>query len=57
MPFEAGQAYECTDNGRRAVAVQIRSDGREGLLRFLDSGDQEWFLWSEGKWKLIRSRT
>lgn len=57
MRFKVGQAYECIDDGRKAVVAQIREDGREGLLRFLDTGTEEWFLWAElhqaGKWHQI----
>ena len=41
MRFKIGQAYECIDNGRKAVVAQTREDGREGLLRFLDTGAEE----------------
>lgn len=44
MRFSVGQAYECQTNGRKAVVAEIRNDGREGLLRFLDDGHEEWFL-------------
>jgi hypothetical protein len=56
MRFEVGQVYECIDDGRQAVVAQTRGDGREGLLRFTDTGGEEWFLWAElhqaGKWHL-----
>jgi hypothetical protein len=42
---------------RQAVVAQVRDEGRAGLLRFLDDGHEEWFLWVEfhqaGKWKQI----
>jgi hypothetical protein len=57
MRFKLGQVYECIDNGRRAIVVQARSEGREGLLRFADTGGEERFLWAElhqaGKWHLL----
>jgi hypothetical protein len=56
MRFLVGQIYECIDDGRTAVVAEIRSDCREGLLRFTDTGDAEWFLWAQlhqaGKWHL-----
>jgi hypothetical protein len=56
MRFKVGQVYECIDDGRQAVVAKIRGDGREGLLRFTDTGAEEWFLWAElhqaGKWHL-----
>jgi hypothetical protein len=40
-----------------AVVTQIRSDSREGLLRFTDTGSEEWFLWTEfqqsGEWRSV----
>ena len=36
--FQVGQAYVCIDDERMAVVTQVRSDGREGLLRFRDTG-------------------
>jgi len=47
MRFKVGQVYQCTDDGRRAVVTQVRSDDREGLLRFGDNSAEEWFLWAE----------
>jgi len=53
MPFSVGQVYE-TDEGRQAIVLHTRSDGQEGLLRFVDTRVEEWFLWDdlrkEGKW-------
>lgn len=54
--FSAGQAYESHD-GRKAVVVDIRDEGRAGLFRI--DGDvktQEWILYDEefkAKWRLI----
>ena len=45
MPFEKGQAYVCIEDGRRAVVADTTDDGRSGLLRFGDTGTEEWFLW------------
>jgi hypothetical protein len=45
MPFEKGQAYVCIQDGRRAVVADTKDDGRSGLLRFGDTGAEEWFLW------------
>jgi hypothetical protein len=57
MRFAVGQAFECNTDARREVVAQIRNDGREGLLRFLDDGHEEWLLWVEfhqaGKWRQI----
>ena len=47
MRFSVGQAYECKTDGRKAVVVQTRHDGREGLLRFLDDSHEEWLLWAQ----------
>jgi hypothetical protein len=43
MRFAFGQAYESVDGKNHAVVTQIRSDGREGLLR-INGGREEWFL-------------
>jgi hypothetical protein len=55
MGFKVGQAYIHLADERMAVVTQIRSDGREGLLRFCDTGNEEWLLWIEfqqsGKWR------
>jgi len=57
MRFELGQVYECVDNGKQAIVVQVRSEGREGLLRFADSSAEEWFISADfhqtGKWRLL----
>jgi len=45
MPFEKGQVYVCIQDGRRAVVADTKDDGRSGLLRFGDTGAEEWFLW------------
>ena len=54
MRFAIGQAFESIVDGRRAVVAQIRDGGRAGLLRFLDNGREQWFLWPQfhhgGKW-------
>ena len=59
MRFRVGQTYECSEDGRQAMVAEVRAGGREGRLRFLDDGHQEWFLWAQlhefGKWKLIGS--
>ena len=47
MTFKLGQAYIHIADDRMAVVTQIRSDGREGLLRFRDDGTEDWFLWTE----------
>jgi hypothetical protein len=61
MHFEVGQAYECIEDGRSAVVAQTRNDGREGLLRFLETGTEEWVVWVElhqgGNWKLLDPTT
>jgi len=53
MPFSAGQVYE-TKEGRQAIVLHTRSDGQEGLLRFVDTRIEECLLWedfrNEGKW-------
>jgi hypothetical protein len=57
MRFEPGQAYVCTENGRMAVVSAVRDGGRAGLLRFGDTGAEEWFLWQQlhqaNKWHRI----
>jgi hypothetical protein len=59
MCFAVGQAYESTTDGRKAVVTQIRSDGREGLLRIDgDASREQWFLSTDlnqngGEWCLI----
>jgi hypothetical protein len=57
MPFSVGQIYQCIEKGsREAVVSELKSDGREGLLRFSDTGTEEWFVWDDfdqaGKWHL-----
>jgi hypothetical protein len=47
MRFNVGQVYERTADGRRAIVVGMRSEGREGLLRFVDTSAEEWFLWAD----------
>jgi hypothetical protein len=44
MGFKIGQVYIHNADHRMAVVTQIRSDGREGLLRFQKTGKEEWFL-------------
>jgi hypothetical protein len=59
MGFKIGQVYIHNADDRMAVVTQIRSDGREGLLRFQKTGKEEWFLWTEfqqsGKWRSFRA--
>ena len=56
MPFSFGQVYDCTEDGRdrQAIVLQTRDDGKEGLLRYIDTRIEEWVLWAEfeqaGKW-------
>jgi hypothetical protein len=56
MRFAVGQVYASVDGNNHAIVVQIRSDGREGLLR-VNGGREEWFLSAEfllpGKWRLV----
>jgi hypothetical protein len=47
MRFNVGEVYERTDGSRTAIVTQIRSEGREGVLRFTDTGSEEWFLCAE----------
>jgi hypothetical protein len=49
MPFSVGQVYECTEAGeeRQTIVLQTRSEGREGLLRYVDTRGEEWVLWNE----------
>jgi len=47
MRFAVGQAFESIADGRQAVVVQIRDDGHAGLLRFLDTGREQWVLWAQ----------
>jgi hypothetical protein len=55
MGFKVGQVYIHVADELMGVVTQIRSDGREGLLRFRDTGHEEWFLWTEfqqsGNWR------
>ena len=55
MRFNVGEVYDRTDGSRTAVVTQILSEGREGLLRFTDTGSEEWFIWTElhqaGQWR------
>ena len=57
MGFTVGQAYVRISDDRMAVVSEIRSGGREGLLRFADTGQEEWLLWIEfqqkGEWRII----
>jgi hypothetical protein len=59
MRFYIGQVYEgqFERGNRKAVVADTRDDGRAGLLRFVDIGNQEWFVWQElhqdGKWRSI----
>ena len=57
MGFKVGQAYIRISDDRMAVVTQIRSGGREGLLRFADTGQEEWLFWIEfqqkGEWRII----
>jgi hypothetical protein len=46
MRFAVGQAFERVVDKRQAVVVEIRDDGRAGLLRFLDNGQEQWVLWA-----------
>jgi hypothetical protein len=41
MGFKIGQVYIHNADDRMAVVTQIRSDGREGLLRFQKTGKEE----------------
>ena len=56
MPFSFGQVYE-TKEGRQAVVLRTRSDGQEGLLRFVDTRIEEWLRWDDfqkdGNWHWI----
>ena len=47
MRFAVGQAFEGIADGRQAVVVQIRDDGHAGLLRFPDTGREQWALWAQ----------
>jgi hypothetical protein len=57
MPFSAGQVYECKEDGRhrQAIVLHSRSEGREGLLRYVDTRVEEWVTWDEfqqgAKWR------
>ena len=57
MRFSVGQSYECKADGRKAVVTETRDEGRAGLLRFLDDGHAEWFLWAQlhqaGQWQQV----
>ena len=47
MRFAVGQAFANVLDGRQVVIAEVRDDGRAGLLRFLDSGEVQWVLWSQ----------
>jgi hypothetical protein len=57
MRFHVGEVYEGRfgQSTRKAVVAEIRDEGRAGLLRFVDTGHEEWFVWQqlhqEGKWR------
>jgi hypothetical protein len=54
MGFNVGERYECVADGRKAVVAQVRSAGRDGLLRFIDTATEAWVLWADvqaGKWR------
>jgi len=55
MRFNENEVYKCTTDGRTAVVVGVRENGRKGLLRFTDTASEEAFLWAElhqaGKWQ------
>lgn len=57
MRFVVGQAFESAVSGRQAVVAETRDGGHAGHLRFLDSGQQQWFLWAQflhaGEWMPI----
>lgn len=46
MSFSVGQVYECIEGGRnrQAIVLQTRGEGREGLLRYVDTRGEEWIL-------------
>jgi hypothetical protein len=54
--FSAGQTYEGHD-GRTAIVVEIRDNGRAGLFRIDgDANNQEWKLYDEefkAQWRLL----
>jgi hypothetical protein len=52
MAFEVGQVYE-DKNGQTAIVIDIRSGGREGLLR-VDGKHEKWFLYTDRQWQLRR---
>jgi hypothetical protein len=58
MPFHFGQVFE-TDDGRQAIVLHIRNDGREGLVRFVDTRIEDWLTWDDfqkdGKWRWASS--
>ena len=47
MRFAVGQAFERIVDGRQVVIVEIRDDGRAGLIRFVDNGHEQWALWAQ----------
>ena len=59
MRFYLGQVYEgkFEQGARRAAVAQTRDNGRAGLLRFLDTNDEEWFGWQQlhhdSKWRRV----
>jgi hypothetical protein len=54
MSFQRGEAYRHTDGKRTAIVIDVRDDGRAGLLRYSDTGEEEWHLWDgfqqAGRW-------
>jgi hypothetical protein len=56
MRFRQGQVFEAVNGDQTAVVVRARGGGRAGLIRFPDTGFEEWLLWSaldrDGNWRL-----
>jgi hypothetical protein len=57
MRFKIGQVYERSTDGAQAVIIDVRSEGRQGRLRFLHDRREQWFLWAQlhqfGAWRLL----
>lgn len=49
MPFRYGQVFERIFDGRsrQATVLKTRLEGKEALLRYVDTRAEEWTGWSD----------
>lgn len=52
MRFFVGQVYQCSGDGRQATVMQVRNEGREGLLQAKDTDSRAWCPYEPSKWHL-----